>query len=271
MMGNGVHKKVMSRSQDHIRRFDGLNRLFGDHSVQKLQQAHVVIAGIGGVGSWCVEALARSGVGQLTLVDMDVVSPSNINRQLPALESTLGRDKIEVMAQRIQDINPDAHVYLVDDFVTADNAAQFFNESVQVVIDCTDDLKAKVALVLAAHKQKAHKLLVCGAAGGKRNPLSLTEGDLSLATHDALLARLRQRLRQQHGWPAGPRKSNQRPAKMHIHAVWFAEETVLPSAWTHTADSLQGLSCSGYGSAMSMTATMGLLVAQRAIDYVLTR
>lgn len=261
---------VMNSSEDNLRRFGGLDRLFGDQSVLRLQQAHVVVAGIGGVGSWCVEALARSGIGHLTLVDMDVVSVSNINRQLPALESTLGRDKIQVMAERIREINPHCQIQLVDDFVNADNAPTFFEGTEQVVIDCTDDLNAKIALVLAARTRSDKKLLVCGAAGGKRNPLTLREGDLSLATHDALLSRLRQRLRKQHGWPAGPRKSNQRPAKMHIHAVWFAEETVLPTAWTEAQDPLQGLSCSGYGSAMSMTATMGLLVAQRAIDHVLS-
>ncbi|HLR29474.1 MAG TPA: ThiF family adenylyltransferase [Paenalcaligenes sp.] len=259
----------MSSHKDNARRFDGLNRLFGDQSVHKLQQAHVVVAGIGGVGSWCVETLARSGIGALTLVDMDIVSASNINRQLPALESTLGRSKIEVMAERIDEINRHCRVHLVDDFVTTENAAAFFAGTEQVIIDCTDDLNAKVALVLAAREHTDKKLLVCGAAGGKRNPMTLKEGDLSLATHDALLSRLRQRLRKQHGWPAGPRKSNQRPAKMHIHAFWFAEETVLPPAWAQDADPLQGLSCSGYGSAMSMTATMGLLVAQRAIDQVL--
>ncbi|HLS16658.1 MAG TPA: ThiF family adenylyltransferase [Paenalcaligenes sp.] len=259
----------MSNNHDSMRRFGGLDRLFGAQSVRKLQQAHVVVAGIGGVGSWCVETLARSGVGALTLIDMDVVSVSNINRQLPALDSTLGRDKIEVMADRIGEINPHCRVHLVDEFVTAENGAAFFESSAQVVIDCTDDLNAKIALVLAARQQPEKRLLVCGAAGGKRNPLTLTEGDLSLATHDALLARLRQRLRKQHGWPAGPRKSHQRPAKMHIHAVWFAEETVLPPEWTQEQDPLQGLSCAGYGSAMSMTASMGLLVAQRAMDHIL--
>jgi|SRR5690625_1944775 len=251
------------------RRFGGLDRLFGAQSAQQLQQAHVVVAGIGGVGSWCVETLARSGVGNLCLVDMDHVSESNINRQLPALDSTLGRSKIEVMAERIKGINPQCQLRLVDDFVDADNAEVFFQGATQVVIDCTDMLSAKVALVLAAQKHQHKRLLVCGAAGGKRNPLSLREGDLSLATHDALLARLRQQLRKHHGWPAGQRKSNQRPAKMHVNAFWFAEETIMPPAWAQDDDPLQGLSCSGYGSAMSMTASMGLLAAQRAIDWLL--
>src|SRR5690625_4153282 len=112
--GQWSDTKSMSNNHDSMRRFGGLDRLFGAQSVRKLQQAHVVVAGIGGVGSWCVETLARSGVGALTLIDMDVVSVSNINRQLPALDSTLGRDKIEVMADRIGEINPHCRVHLVD-------------------------------------------------------------------------------------------------------------------------------------------------------------
>src|SRR5699024_3040750 len=117
---NGVKERVMTSHKDNARRFEGLNRLFDDHGVHKLQQAHVVVAGIGGVGSWCVETLARSGIGALTLVDMDIVSSSNINRQPPALESTLGRSKIEVMAERIDEINRHCRVHLVDDFVTTE-------------------------------------------------------------------------------------------------------------------------------------------------------
>jgi|SRR5690625_338352 len=260
----------MMEQTEFTRRFDGLDRLFGAGSHARLAQGHVVVAGLGGVGSWCAEALARSGVGQLTLIDMDHVSSSNINRQLPALGSTVGRSKIDVLAERFQDINAHCQVQLVDDFVDADNAGAWFTEGHDVFIDCTDTLAAKVALALAAQKQPHTRLLVCGAAGGKRNPLSLREGDLARATHDALLARMRQQLRKYHGWPAGGGPGVKKARPMNIHAFWFAEETVVPPAWTQADDPLQGLSCSGYGSAVTLTASMGLLAAQRAIDLLLT-
>src|SRR5690625_1483667 len=258
---------VMEKAERE-RRFGGLNRLFGAHSVDALQQAHVLIAGIGGVGSWCVETLVRSGVGTVTLVDMDHVSTSNINRQLPALNSTLGRSKIEVMAERIKDINTACQVHLIDDFVDRDNIDVFFQKDSNILIDCTDTLSAKVAMVSAAQKFSNKKLFVCGAAGGKRNPLALREGDLAFATHDALLGRLRQELRKNHGWPAGHAGKANKPPKMNVHCFWFAEPTLLPEQWAQD-DPLQGLSCAGYGSAMSMTASMGLLAAQRAIDCIL--
>lgn len=256
-------------AEDRVRRFGGLDRLFGEGSVALLAQAHVVVAGIGGVGSWCAEALARTGVGTITLVDMDHISRSNINRQLPALESTVGRSKIEVMAERLADINPACQIHLVDDFVGPDNAEAFFAGKQQVVLDCTDAMSAKVALILAAQKHPEKRLFVCGAAGGKTDPLSLRSGDLSIATHDALLSRLRQQLRKHHGWPKGQTGKGKRPPKMGVQCLWFAQETVLPTEWTQDDDPLQGLSCAGYGSAMSLTASMGLLAAQRAIDVLL--
>lgn len=255
--------------QDRERRFGGLERLFGAGSVERLAQSHVVVAGIGGVGSWCAEALARTGVGMITLVDMDHVSSSNINRQLPALSSTIGRSKIEVMGERIAEINPACKVRLVDDFVGVDNAEAFFSGDQQVVLDCTDEIAAKVALVLAARKHEDKQLFVCGAAGGKTDPLTLRAGDLSEATHDALLGRLRQQLRRAHGWPAGNAGRGRRAPKMGVQVFWFAQETILPPQWAQD-DPLQGLSCSGYGSAMSLTASMGLLAAQRAVDVLLT-
>lgn len=266
-----IYNHFIMEQIELTRRFGGLDRLFGPGSYDYLAQGRVVIAGLGGVGSWCAEALARSGVGGLTLIDMDHVSTSNINRQLPALSSTVGRSKIQVLAERIEEINPRCQVRLVDDFVDAENAALWFGQSNHVFIDCTDMLAAKVALALAAKKHPQTRLLVCGAAGGKRNPLSLSEGDLARATYDALLASMRQQLRKHHGWPPGGGSGGKKAPPMNIHAFWFAEETVLPPAWSQEDDSLQGLSCSGYGSAVTLTASMGLLAAQRAIDILLAR
>lgn len=253
------------------RRFGGLNRLYGEGSVDLLQQTHVMVAGIGGVGSWCVEALARSGVGMLTIIDMDHVSESNINRQLPAVGSTLGQSKIEAMKQRILDINPFCVVCLVDDFVDADNIEQLLESKPEVLIDCTDQADAKIAMILAAKRHKT-RLLVCGAAGGKHNPLMLKRGDLSQSTHDAMLAKLRSRLRKEHGF-AKPKvdkvKPNTRIPKMGVEVFWVEEAAVMPAAWRQSDTGPQGLSCAGYGSSVTVTAPMGFAAAQAAIDYVL--
>lgn len=256
------------------RRFGGLNRLYGDNSIDTLQAAHIIVAGIGGVGSWCAEALARSGIGRITLIDMDHISESNINRQLPALGSTLGQAKIEAMRQRILDINSYCEVHTIDDFVSADNIQTVLSYKPDVLIDCTDQADAKVAMILAAKHAKI-KLYVCGAAGGKRNPLALKRGDLSQSTHDAMLNKLRARLRKEHHFPR-PKSDKKSPRipKMGVDVFWVEEQAVMPSAWqtqppTTRTEAPQGLSCAGYGSSVTVTAPMGFAVAQAAIDYVL--
>lgn len=255
------------------RRFGGLNRLYGANSTHQLQDAHIMVAGIGGVGSWCVEALARSGIGMLTIIDMDHLSESNINRQLPALTSTLGQAKIEAMRERILQINPFCTVHTIDDFVGEENIYELLAAKPQVLIDCTDQASAKCAMIVAARKTKT-KLLVCGAAGGKRNPLALRQGDLSLTTHDALLAKLRTQLRKQHGFakPVAVKNSKKmRSPKMGIEVFWLEEAAVMPELWQNQTQStaLQGLSCAGYGSSVTVTAPMGFAAAQAAIEFVL--
>lgn len=257
------------------RRFGGLNRLYGEGSLDRLQTAHIMIAGIGGVGSWCVEALARSGIGQLTLIDLDHVSESNINRQLPALSSTVGQAKIEAMQARIIDINPHCIVNVVDDFIGVDNARQLLAAHPDVLIDCTDQAEAKIAMIIEAKRAKV-KLFVCGAAGGKTNALALKRGDLSLSTHDALLAKIRNKLRKEHGFAKVQPKQNQRPArtpKMGVEVFWVEQNALLPEAWRvdSLAQAPQGLSCAGYGSSVTVTAPMGFAAAQAAIDYVLAK
>ena len=255
------------------RRFGGLNRLYGEGSVDILGHAHIMIAGIGGVGSWCVEALARSGIGMLTIVDMDHISESNINRQLPALGSTVGQAKIEAMQERILDINPFCRVQLIDDFVSADNMEQLVHLAPDVLIDCTDQAEAKITMILAAKRHNI-RLLVCGAAGGKQNPLALKRGDLSLSTHDAMLAKLRGRLRKEYGF-AKPKVDKVKPStripKMGVEVFWVEESAIMPSAWQQGKTGPQGLSCAGYGSSVTVTAPMGFAAAQAAIDYVLKK
>jgi len=257
------------------RRFGGLVRLFGPNAYVALRQAHVAVVGIGGVGSWAAEALARHGVGALTLIDLDHVAESNINRQVHALSDTLGQAKVEAMAARIYGINPACHVHLVDDFLTPENVSEVLPATLDVVIDCTDQMNAKVAMVLQARSRKQY-LIVCGGAGGKTDLLSMRVGDLSEATHDALLARLRNILRKQHGYPRASTeagKPRKRVPKMGVRVLWLDQPTILPEAWqeaqTRSDVSLQGLSCAGYGSSVTVTASMGLAAAAEAVNKII--
>lgn len=268
-----LHAMSDAVSIDHERRFGGLARLYGPQGPAALANGHVVVAGIGGVGSWAAEALARSGVGALTLIDLDHVAESNVNRQVHALSSTLGQAKGLAMSERIQQINPHCRVQVVDDFVQPDNVHDVVPEQAHVVLDCTDQVSAKIAMVLLARKRK-QALVVCGGAGGKTNPLALRTGDLSQATHDALLARMRNLLRRQHGYPKpapGAGKKTRVP-RMGVRVAWLDQQAILPDAWQAGADAgqaPQGLSCAGYGSVITVTAAMGLLVANEALSWLL--
>jgi len=246
------------------RRFSAVDRAYGSLVLDRLTEAHVVVAGIGGVGSWAAEALARSGVGSLTLIDMDHVAESNINRQIHALQSTLGQSKVQAMFDRIAQINPRCRVRLVDDFVTPDNVWDVLPEQANLILDCTDALAAKVAMVLCA-RARAQPLIVCGAAGGKTDPLSLRAGDLRDATHDALLARLRTTLRRAHGFSPA---TGRRPARLGVEVLWFSQGAIRPVSPIGTASAGAPLACAGYGSMVTVTATMGMAAAAGAIDRI---
>ncbi len=284
------------------RRFGGVQRLYGLDATARLAASHVAVVGLGGVGSWTAEALARSGVGALTLIDLDHIAPSNLNRQIHALESTLGQAKVMAMADRIRDIHPRCHVELVDDFVEPDNIEHTLSGRYSVVIDATDQVKAKIAMILHA-RRGGYPLLVCGGAGGKTNPLALRVGDLAQATHDPLLARIRHQLRQRHGYPRGNTKAgtpSKRPPRMNVRVLWYDEPVQRPitaescavalhdvhvdtstgsepspflnavhADAAHSLQAPQGLSCAGYGSLITVTATMGLVAAQEALNILL--
>lgn len=264
-----------TQQPDFERRFGGLNRLYGATAPDVLARARVAVAGIGGVGSWSAEALARCGIGALTLIDMDHVAESNINRQIHALGATLGQAKIEAMAARIRDINPACRLTLVDDFVSPDNIDSLFADSPpDFLIDATDQAAAKIAMILWARRQRCG-LLVCGGAGGKTDPLALRSGDLAASVNDALLSKLRQRLRKEHGYPGGGTaagRAGKRVPKMGVSALWFDQQALLPDAWAQSsspAQGPQGLSCAGYGSVVMVTAAMGMAAADRAVKAVL--
>ncbi|MDD5471337.1 MAG: tRNA threonylcarbamoyladenosine dehydratase [Sideroxydans sp.] len=242
----------------HERRFGGLDRLYGDGARLTLHKARVAVIGVGGVGSWAVEALARSGIGNLTLIDFDHVAVSNMNRQIQALDSTLGMAKTEALKARIADINPACRVTVVDDFLTEDNMMQLLPaDCFDAVIDACDEAKVKAALIVHARFNKM-KLVVCGAAGGKRDALKLRRDDLARTTHDALLARIRTMLKKD--FNIHPRSNG----KFGVMCIYLEEPSQRGAACS-TAD----LSCSGYGSAVTVTASMGFAAAGWCIDKLL--
>lgn len=251
---------------DFARRFGGLERLYGVAGAARIRDAHVLVVGIGGVGSWAVEALARSGVGRLTMIDLDHVSESNINRQIHALDATVGQAKVEAMRDRIAQINPECKVQAIDDFVEPGNwlslldAAQAANGPATAVIDACDQVKAKVAMAAWARASRSAFITV-GAAGGKRQAHKVDIEDLSLVTHDPLLAQLRQRLRKEHGAPREGRKIGV--------ACVFSRESVAPPDASCAIESGDGtLNCHGYGSVVSVTATFGQCAAGWVLDKI---
>ncbi|WP_418120308.1 ThiF family adenylyltransferase [Variovorax sp. 350MFTsu5.1] len=255
-----------SAAPDFARRFGGLERLYGVAGAARIRDAHVLVVGIGGVGSWAVEALARSGVGCLTMIDLDHVSESNINRQIHALDATVGQAKVEAMRERIAQINPECKVQAIDDFVEPGNwlslleAAQAVNGPATAVIDACDQVKAKVAMAAWARASRATFVTV-GAAGGKRQAHKVDIEDLSLVTHDPLLAQLRQRLRKEHGAPREGRKIGV--------ACVFSRESVAPPDASCAIESGDGtLNCHGYGSVVSVTATFGQCAAGWVLDKI---
>lgn len=244
---------------DIARRFSGLDRLYGVNGGAAVRAAHVAVVGIGGVGSWAAEALARSGVGRITLVDMDHVAESNINRQVHAVTPTIGMAKVTAMQERIALINPHCQVQCVDAFVDLDNWPSILPSDVAAVIDACDQVRAKTVMADWARKTKAVFVSV-GAAGGKRYAHKVDIADLGATTHDPLLAQVRYRLRKFHGAPQGGKK-------MGIACVYSAEAVQAADASCQVqADS--SLNCHGYGSVVSVTATFGLCAAGWVIDKI---
>ena len=298
------------------RRFASVARVYGEAGCQRLWQSHVVVVGIGGVGSWAAEALARSGVGRLTLIDLDHVAESNINRQVHALTSTLGAAKVEVMAQRIRDISPDVSVHPVDEFIEPGQEAQLIPADADLVIDAIDAVAAKASLI-AWCVANGKPVIACGAAGGRTDPLQLRVEDLSRTTGDALLSAVRARLRRHHGFPRGdgtampssgsraetsnvpahsqdqegegapghfptqnaqpaqsvqtkppsPRRRRGDPSRFGVPAIHSPEQI----AGTRPKGKGGGmpLACAGYGSLVTVTASMGLASASQAIAQLL--
>jgi tRNA A37 threonylcarbamoyladenosine dehydratase len=246
---------------DLVRRFQGLERLYGVEGASRIRQAHVAVIGVGGVGAWSVEALARSGVGCLTLIDLDHIAESNINRQIHALTSTLGQAKVQAMKDRILEIHPSCRVFTVEEFVTPDNWPEVLPSdapALNAVIDACDQVNTKSALAAWSWSQ-ACDLICVGAAGGKRQAHATRLDDLSVVTHDPLLAQVRYRLRRHYGAPKAP-------ACLHLACV-YSQEAVKPADASCEASTDGSLNCHGYGSVVSVTASFGMA----ASGWVLNR
>ncbi|MEY4516686.1 MAG: hypothetical protein RL180_1032 [Pseudomonadota bacterium] len=241
---------------EYDRRFAGIGRLYGAAAFAQFEQAHVMVVGVGGVGSWAAEALARTGVGIITLIDLDLLVASNVNRQLPALTQTLGMEKIRAMAERLHAINPRITVHLVDEFLSADNVAAVLAQPPTVVLDCIDDVKAKIALILHCRFHKI-PLVVAGGAGGKIDPLKIRVADLARTECDPLLAKIRSKLRRDYNMCKKPKD------KFGVTCVYSIEQPYQPEAC-----SAGGLQCGGYGSATAMTASVGLVAVAEVLKKI---
>jgi len=249
-----VNERVNQNKEAEMpeRRFAGVARLYGEDAYRKFTQATAVVIGLGGVGSWAAEALARSAIGHLVLIDLDHIAPSNINRQLHAMEGEFGKAKVDAMAERIRKINPAIHLTTHDAFLSASNLIELIPNGAYV-LDACDDVPAKVAL--AAHcKQSNIGLVMCGGAGGKVNPSMVSAADLAKTVQDPFLAKIRADLRKNHNF------SRDLKQPMSIRAVYSQESRL--------GGSHGGLACSGYGSAVSVTATFGFIAAAELLTLI---
>jgi tRNA A37 threonylcarbamoyladenosine dehydratase len=251
-------------------RFGGLARLYGRDALEELARAHVCVIGIGGVGSWIVEALARSGVGRLTLIDMDDVCITNTNRQVPALEGEYGRPKIDVLAERVRRINPACEVALHHAFLTAGTAEELIHGGYTFVVDAVDRMTPK-ALIIARARELGLEVLTIGGAGGRRDPTRIRVGDLGATSGDMLLRLVRKKLRRSHGWPAGKGHT------LGVAAVYSSEPQVYP--WSNgdvcaTAEPGANLHmdcASGFGAACFVTGSFGFAAAGEIVRRIVER
>lgn len=251
---------------DFERRFGGIARLYGAQGLARFQRAHICVIGVGGVGSWVVEALARSAIGNITMIDLDNVAESNINRQIQATSLTVGKAKVTALAERIATINPYCKVHEVEEFIEPDNLQQMLGQDkFDYVIDAIDSVKAKTALIAYCREHQI-PLITIGAAGGQTDPGKIEIRDLSRTEQEPLLALVRKRLRQNFGFPRGTK------SKFGIDAVFSMEALTMPETAevcavdsNNTAAGISGLNCAGFGSSIVVTASFGLAAAAHVL------
>ncbi|MCQ9469673.1 tRNA cyclic N6-threonylcarbamoyladenosine(37) synthase TcdA [Pseudomonas alliivorans] len=247
-------------------RFAGIARLYGIEGLERLRAAHVAVVGIGGVGSWAAEALARSGVGEISLFDMDDVCVSNTNRQLHALDSTVGRVKVEVMAERIRSINPDCVVHAVADFVTRDTMAECITPELDFVIDCIDSVNAKAALISWCKRRKI-QMVTTGGAGGQIDPTLIQIADLNRTFNDPLASKVRSTLRRDYGFSRTPNRHYSVPCVFSTEQLRYPKPDGSICLEKKFVGEGVKLDCAGgFGAVMMVTASFGMIAATRAVD-----
>lgn len=256
----------MIEADGYQQRYSGIGRLYGQAHYHSLKDAHFLIIGIGGVGTWVAEALARTGVGNLSLVDLDDVCVTNINRQIHALSNTIGQGKVHAMAERLRLINPEINVNLIEDFIDLDNIPQIIDLSISGVVDAIDSATTKAAVIAYCKRQKIPMVTV-GSAGGKRDPRLVTSIDLAKTTNDPLLAKTRNQLRRLYNFSKNTKRN------FSIEAIYSTEQMVYPlpnGEVSHTFSSERDgnqLNCSdGFGSATMVTGTFGFIAASRILE-----
>lgn len=251
-------------------RFGGIKRLYGAQQFAWLQEAHFCIIGIGGVGSWAAEALARSGVGKLTLIDLDDICATNINRQIHAITGTVGNAKVDAMKARCELINPDCKIDVIDDFITLDNIPEHI-QGFDYIIDCIDAVKEKAALIAYCKRNKL-PIITTGGAGGQTDPSQIAFGDVAKTTQDPLLAKVRYILRKQYNFSSNPKR------KFNIDCVYSTEQLVYPGSdglvchAKQSADGTMNMDCNnGFGSVTMITGSFGFFVAAKAVKKYLAK
>lgn len=260
---------------DYEMRFGGIARLYGQQQAQFLKQAHFCVVGIGGVGTWVAEAFARTGVGRITLIDLDDICTTNTNRQIHAFTESVGHAKVDEMAKRILAINPECEVNCIEDFVTKDNLSEIFGRNDEVkfdlVVDAIDSINAKTALIAHCKRNKI-QLVVTGGAGGQVDPSQIQYGDLAKTTHDPLLSKVRNQLRRDYNFSTNPKR------KFSVDCVYSTEQLRYPQsdgtvcAAKAQADGSMRLDCNmGFGAATMVTGTFGFFTAAKAVDKYLSK
>lgn len=247
-------------------RFSGIARLYGHEGAQRLAAAHVAVVGIGGVGSWAAEALARSGVGEISLFDLDDVCITNTNRQVHALEGAIGQAKVEVMAARIRAINPNCIVHAVADFVTRETMSEYITEQLDAVIDCIDSVAAKAALIAWCKRRKI-QVITTGGAGGQIDPTQVKVADLNKTFNDPLAAKVRSTLRRDYNFSRTPGRNYSVPCVFSTEQLRYPRPDGTVCQYKGFVGEGVKLDCAGgFGAVMMVTATFGMVAAARTVD-----
>ena len=252
----------MSRVDNYEQRFGGIGRLYTPEGLAKLRQSHVCVIGIGGVGSWVVEALARTGIGKITMIDMDDICVTNINRQIHAMTGTVAQLKTEAMKERVERINPECVVEIIDDFISPENIPEYLNRGYDYVLDAIDSVRTKAALIAYCKRNKI-KLITTGGAGGQTDPSQIQIADLSKTIQDPLASRVRSLLRKEYNFSQNPKR------KFGIDCVFSTQPLIFPKMGEGCEVSATMNCANGFGAVTMVTATFGFFAVSRLVDKLL--